>query len=62
MNFIQIRASPRARGGSSPEVYGNNGYDAWVRDGLRPSSEELERVHRLVDAALGIEHTANAPD
>ena len=35
-----------------------DGYDAYVRDGLRPWSRELDRVHRLVDDALGIDHPA----
>ena len=34
-------------------------YDAYVRDGLRPWAVELENVHALVDAALGIRHGAD---
>jgi len=31
-------------------------YDGYVRDGLRPWSEQLEKVHALLDAALAINH------
>ncbi|MEJ2127431.1 MAG: hypothetical protein P8X81_01140 [Woeseiaceae bacterium] len=33
-----------------------DGYDAYVRDGLAPWVAQFERVHRLVDATLGISH------
>ena len=33
-----------------------DGYDAYVRDGLAPWVDQFERVHRLVDEALEIEH------
>lgn len=33
-----------------------DGYDAYVRDGLGPWSSQFDRVHRLVDQALGISH------
>lgn len=35
-----------------------DGYDAYVRDGLRPWSQQMDRVHKLVDNALGIDHLA----
>lgn len=33
-----------------------DGYDAYLRDGLRPWAEQFQRVHGLVDAKLGITH------
>jgi len=33
-----------------------DGYDAYVRDGLGPWSSQFDRVHRLVDQALGVRH------
>jgi hypothetical protein len=33
-----------------------DGYDAYIRDGLKPWSSQFDKVHALVDAALGIEH------
>lgn len=33
-----------------------DGYDAYLRDLLRPWAEQFERVHALVDADLGITH------
>jgi hypothetical protein len=37
-------------------------YDAFVRDGLAPWSEQFDKVHQLVDAALGVSHaTEPAP-
>ena len=34
-----------------------DGYDAYVRDGLRPWLDAQDRVHSLVDAALNISHS-----
>jgi hypothetical protein len=31
-------------------------YDAYVRDGLRPWATQFDRVHQLVDDALGLRH------
>jgi len=33
-----------------------DGYDAYVRDGLRPWSEQFDKVHAIVDGVLGMEH------
>ena len=33
-----------------------DGYDAYVRDGVKPWSLQFDRVHKLVDRALGIDH------
>jgi hypothetical protein len=33
-----------------------DGYDAYIRDGVRPWSEQLERVHARIDAILNIDH------
>ena len=33
-----------------------DGYDAYVRDGVKPWSLQFDRVHKLVDSALGIDH------
>ena len=33
-------------------------YDAYIRDGLAPWSSQFDRVHQLVDDALGISHDA----
>lgn len=33
-------------------------YDAYIRDGLAPWSSQFDRVHQLVDDALGISHGA----
>jgi hypothetical protein len=33
-----------------------DGYDAYIRDGLQPWSSQFDRVHQLVDEALGIGH------
>jgi hypothetical protein len=33
-----------------------DGYDAYIRDGLRPWSLQSDRVHELVDNALGTNH------
>lgn len=35
-----------------------DGYDAYVRDGLRPWSDQFDKVHAMVDAALGVNHAA----
>jgi len=37
-----------------------DGYDAYIRDGVRPWSRQFDRVHELVDSALGIGHNAEA--
>lgn len=34
-----------------------DGYDAYIRDGVKPWSQQFERVHELVDTALGINHS-----
>ena len=34
-----------------------DGYDAYIRDGLRPWSLQFDRVHELVDNALGVNHS-----
>jgi hypothetical protein len=41
--------------------FGTNvdGYDAYIRDGVKPWSLQLERVHELVDNALNIDHVAD---
>jgi hypothetical protein len=31
-------------------------YDAYVRDGLAPWSQQIDKVHQLVDQSLGIQH------
>lgn len=31
-------------------------YDAYLRDGLKPWSEQLRATHALIDAALGVQH------
>jgi hypothetical protein len=36
-------------------------YDAWVQDALAPWIEKSEKVHELVDSALGIHHEEAAP-
>ncbi len=33
-----------------------DGYDAYIRDGLAPWSAQFDRVHQLVDDALGLDH------
>jgi hypothetical protein len=33
-----------------------DGYDAYIRDGVRPWSLQFDKVHDLVDSALGINH------
>jgi hypothetical protein len=33
-----------------------DGYDAYVRDGVRPWSQQFERVHARIDAILSINH------
>lgn len=33
-----------------------DGYDGYVRDGLRPWSDQLDRVHAMVDGVLAVEH------
>ena len=33
-----------------------DGYDAYIRDGLGPWSSQFDRVHQLVDQALGMDH------
>lgn len=33
-----------------------DGYDAYIRDGVRPWSLQFDRVHTLVDIALGFDH------
>ena len=33
-----------------------DGYDVYLRDGLRPWNAQMEKVHRLLDEALGIQH------
>ena len=33
-----------------------DGYDAYIRDGVKPWSLQSNRVHELVDDALGIDH------
>lgn len=33
-----------------------DGYDAYIRDGVKPWSQQFDRVHALVDSALGISH------
>jgi len=33
-----------------------DGYDAYVRDGVKPWSQQLDRVHALVDSALSLDH------
>ena len=39
-----------------------DGYDAYIRDGVKPWTLQFDRVHKLVDAALGIEHPQVAED
>ncbi len=34
-----------------------DGYDAYVRDGLQPWSDQLSRLHEQIDRILGIDHT-----
>lgn len=34
-----------------------DGYDAYIRDGVRPWSLQFDRVHELTDSALGISHS-----
>ena len=36
-----------------------DGYDAFVRDGLAPWVAQFEKVHELVDAAIGVDHGHN---
>jgi hypothetical protein len=31
-------------------------YDAYIRDGLKPWSQQIDKVHRLVDDSLGTQH------
>lgn len=33
-----------------------DGYDAYIRDGVRPWSSQFDKVHELVDSALEIDH------
>lgn len=33
-----------------------DGYDAYIRDGLAPWSDQLDTVHRLIDDRLGLQH------
>lgn len=33
-----------------------DGYDAYIRDGVRPWSQQFDRVHQLVDRELAIHH------
>ncbi len=36
-----------------------DGYDAYIQDGLKPWSEQMDLVHKLVDESLGIDHPAS---
>ena len=33
-----------------------DGYDAYIRDGVRPWSQQFEHVHARIDAILSIDH------
>jgi hypothetical protein len=33
-----------------------DGFDAYIRDGVKPWNLQFERVHDLVDSALAIDH------
>jgi hypothetical protein len=35
-------------------------YDGYIRDGVAPWSAQMDKVHRLIDQALGISHNAEA--
>lgn len=48
-----MRVSQRFLNATSENV---DGYDAYLRDGLVPWSDQLEKVHGFVDRALGIDH------
>lgn len=37
----------------------SDGYDAFVRDGLAPWSAQFQKVHAMLDGALGIDHGAD---
>lgn len=37
-----------------------DGYDAYIRDGLRPWSDQFDKVHAMVDEILGLEHSETA--
>ena len=39
-----------------------DGYDAYVRDGVKPWSSQLDRVHELVDSALAFDHHADVSE
>lgn len=52
-----MRASPAFKAGLALNV---DSYDAYLRDLLRPWTDQFERVHALVDAKLGISH-ADSP-
>ena len=34
----------------------SDGYDAYIRDGMKPWSSQFDKVHDLVDSALEIDH------
>ena len=39
-----------------------DGYDAYVRDGVKPWSLQFARVHELVDGTLGIDHLVDVSE
>ena len=52
-DLTAMRANQQFLNGFSANA---DGYDAYVRDGLKPWSIQFDRVHKLVDQALGIRH------
>jgi hypothetical protein len=52
-DLMEMRKSQAFLNAASENV---DGYDAYLRDGLRPWSTHLTRVHYMLDSALGIEH------
>jgi len=39
-----------------------DGYDAYIRDGVKPWSLQFDKVHDLVDNALNIDHRADSSE
>lgn len=39
-----------------------DGFDAYIRDGVKPWSAQFDRVHELVDSTLAIDHLGDSAD
>ena len=52
-----MRASSAFKSGISQSL---DGYDAYLRDGLLPWTEQFQKVHEIVDQILGVSHEGEA--